>query len=91
MFILKTTYYYLDSNTILIQFIIKAGKYSYDIFILQIIYFAVINDYINNLIKHLTINNAIYIIIGIILPVLTCTIPVILIKEKIYAIKIHKS
>lgn len=81
-FLLRKIYYYFDSVSILKNYVIKAGKYSYEIFLFQIVYFAIANDYINNLLKHYISYYHAYALIKILLPVILCTIPIIFYKEK---------
>ena len=81
LFLLKELYYRFKSNTFIRHFILYAGKFSYEIFLFQIVYFAIADKYINNYLMFYIPNKDIYIIITIILPVIICTIPIIIYKE----------
>lgn len=81
LFVLKQLFYRFKANTFIRHYIIKAGKYSYEIFLFQIVYFAITDKYINNYLIFYISYNYIYIIIKIILPVIICTIPIIIYKE----------
>lgn len=82
LFLLRKVYYIFDSVSVLKMYVLKAGKYSYEIFLFQIVYFAIANDYIDNLLKHIISHYHAYVLIKILIPVILCTIPVILYKEK---------
>lgn len=83
LFLLKSIYYCIDSNTILRKYILKAGKYSYEIFLFQIVFFSVADEYVFKILKYFISNNNMYIISKIIFPVFICTTTVIFYKEKI--------
>lgn len=82
LFLLRKTYYYFNSVSILKTYVLKAGKYSYNIFLFQIVYFAIVGDNIENLLKHHISHYLTYVLFKILIPVIICTIPVILYKEK---------
>ena len=83
LFLLKCLYSHLNSNTIIRRYILKAGKYSYEIFLFQIVYFAIADELLFNFLTNYISNNYAYIIIRIIVPIIICTIPVILYKDNI--------
>jgi len=82
LFLLRKVYYLFDTVSILKIYVLKAGKYSYEIFLFQIVYFAIADDYIDNLLKHIIPHYLAYVLIKILIPVILCTIPVIFYKEK---------
>lgn len=80
LFLLKGVYQMIPSNTLLMKYFIMAGKYSYEIFLFQMVYFVIVHDYIANLLNiHIdsyTLNTSLKMAI----PVILCTIPVIIAK-----------
>lgn len=82
LFLLRKVYYIFDSVSILKMYVLKAGKYSYEIFLFQMIYFSIADDYIDNLLKHHISHYLTYVLIKMLIPVILCTIPVIYYKEK---------
>lgn len=82
LFLIRKINSYNDSFPFLYKFIIKAGKYSYEIFLFQIVYFSIADEYIDNTISYSISNHATYVIIKILIPIILCTIPVIIYKEK---------
>ena len=81
LFILKGMYFHVRSETVIRKYILKAGKYSYEIFLFQIVYFAIADEYIDNIIKNFITINYAYVITKIMLPIVICTIPVIIYKD----------
>lgn len=82
LFLLRKVYHLFDTVPILKMYVLKAGKYSYEIFLFQIVYFAIADDYIDNHLKHIISHYPAYVLIKILIPVILCTIPVIFYKEK---------
>lgn len=82
LFLLRIIYNNFDSVPILKIYVLKAGKYSYEIFLFQIVYFAIADDNIDNLLKQHFSYYLAYVLLKILIPVVLCTIPVILYKEK---------
>ena len=82
LFILKILYRYSAQSNRIKQYILKAGKYSYDIFLFQMMYFSIADEYIDSYLRTTLINIFLYDTIRILLPVLVCTLPVIILKEK---------
>lgn len=82
LFLLRKVYHLFDTAPILKMYVLKAGKYSYEIFLFQILYFTIVNDYIDNLLKPLFSHYLVYVLIKILIPVILCTIPVVFYKEK---------
>lgn len=83
LFLLRKIYCLFDTVSILKMYVLKAGKYSYEIFLFQIVYFAIADDYTDNLLEHIISHYHVYVLIKILIPVFLCTIPVIFYKEKI--------
>lgn len=81
LLLLKKVYYLFDTVPILKMHVLKAGKYSYEIFLFQIVYFAIADDYIDNLLKPLFSHYLAYVLFKLLIPVISCTIPVIYYKE----------
>lgn len=82
LFLIRKVYDLFNIVSVLKMYVLKAGKYSYEIFLFQIVYFAVADDYINNLLKHHISHYLAYVLFKILIPVILCTIPVIFYKEK---------
>lgn len=82
LFLLRKVYIYFESVSFFKIYVLKAGKYSYEIFLFQIVYFAIADANIDNLLKHYISYYLAYVLIKILIPVFLCTIPVILYKEK---------
>lgn len=81
LFLLKYIYIQVPKGT-LMNYLLNSGKYSYEIFLFQIVYFAVADDYIFQFIRQNINNNTIYSIVRICLPIFICTLPVILYKKR---------
>ena len=81
LFLLKYIYVQIPNGT-LMNYLLSSGKYSYEIFLFQIVYFAVADDYIFQFIGTNINNDTIYSIAKICLPIFICTLPVILYKKK---------
>lgn len=82
LFLIRIIYYFFNTVSVLKMYVLKAGKYSYEIFLFQIVYFAIADNYIDNLLKHIISHYLAYALIKILIPVILCTILVILYKEK---------
>lgn len=81
LFILKYIYVHTPHGT-LKDYLLISGKYSYEIFLFQIVYFAVADDCIFEFIEKNINNYAIYSTVRTCLPILICTLPVILYKKR---------
>ena len=81
LFILKGMYYHISSETVIRKYILKAGKYSYEIFLFQIVYFAIADEFVDSTLKSFITINFAYVITKIVLPIVICTIPIILYKD----------
>lgn len=82
LFLMKEVFCHFESFKILRQYIMKAGIYSYEIFLFQIVYFAIADEYMDNIMQEHLPNYYIYNITKIILPIILCTIPVIIYKKE---------
>lgn len=82
LFILKILYQYTERFNRIKNFILKTGKYSYEIFIFQMMYFSIVDEYLDSYLRTTLINTFLYDTIRILLPVFVCTFPVIILKEK---------
>ena len=80
LFLLKHIYNNLP-NGIFKNYLLNSGKYSYEIFLFQIVYFAIADDFIIESIALMNINNYVFYSIKICIPVIICTLPVILYKN----------
>lgn len=69
-------------KTYTFTFLIKLGKYSYEIFLFQMIYFIYYNRVLE-LISKLLINSYIVHVLGIIISLVICILPIIIYKEVI--------
>ena len=73
-------YSYINLNQSILKCLEKIGRYSYEIYLFQIIYFATICFFIDealNFIKYYAINRFLYVVISITI----CVVPVILLKS----------
>jgi hypothetical protein len=61
--------------------IIKLGRYSYETFLFQMLYFAVFQDYINEALHLLLSNDYIIQLMAMLIAIVSCTVPIILYKN----------
>ena len=82
LFIFKQMYLHLNSKSIIRKFILNSGKYSYEIFLFQIVYFAIADEFINNILSKTISHYYAYVSFKILIPLIFCTLPVIIIKKE---------
>ena len=81
LFVLKVLYQNISSDGIIMKYIRAAGKCSYDIFLFQMVYFVIVDDYVDGLLENHIGRYAIYATLKMAIPVVICTIPVIIMKK----------
>ena len=69
-------------NGLFLSYLLNSGKYSYEIFLFQIMYFGIADNFILEILEKNISNYVLYSIIRTSFPVLICTLPVILYKKK---------
>ena len=82
LFILRQMYNYFSPKSIIRKYILNLGKYSYEIFLFQLAYFAIIDDSIHLILSNSISYYPIYILCKITIPTVICTFPIIIYKEK---------
>lgn len=80
LFLLKSIYVHIPNGSFM-NYLLKAGKYSYEIFLFQIVYFAILDDTISEFLSKNINNFILFSLIKIFFPVIICTLPVILYKK----------
>ena len=81
LFILQYLYDITSSKSVITSFFITAGKYSYEIFLFQIVWFVVANNYLFQFLEERVSGNVFLAVTKTFLPVLLCTFPVIIYKR----------
>ena len=81
LFILKLLYSYLLKSTIFTNFIIKAGRFSYEIFMIQMFYFATTDDSITKFLDNHIESSVLYALSKILIPLIICITPVFIYKK----------
>lgn len=79
--LLKILYYLIKEITFIKNIIIKFGIHSYDIFLFQMVYFALIDDYIISFLNNLIYNEIIFLFFKLVLPITICMISVMIYKR----------
>ena len=81
LFLIKLAYGHIPNGSFL-NYLLNAGKYSYEIFLFQIVYFAIADNYIFEYLGIIISNHILFSVVKIIFPVIICTLPTILYKRK---------
>lgn len=81
LFLLRYLYRNIPENSTIMSFFLITGKYSYEIFLFQIVYFATSNDYISETIAPFVSNSLLRDTLMTIFPVLFCTLSVVAYKK----------
>lgn len=82
LFLVQQGYHKAVKHHIPLAFLTKLGQYSYEIFLFQMFYFAIIHGRLMHLVSNITNNHATG-ILGIIIAMTLCTIPIVWYKMKI--------
>ena len=71
----------IPSDALLMKYFMMAGKYSYEIFLFQMVYFVMADDYIANLLNSHIDSYALNASLKMAIPVVFCTMTVIIVKN----------
>lgn len=78
---LKYTYSKLDKYLYIRTYIEKIGKYSYEIYLFQIFYYATISSFVSNALVYIS-NNTVQYVLYIFLSTTICVVPIVYLKSK---------
>ena len=81
LFLLKLAYDHIPNGSFQ-NYLLDAGKYSYEIFLFQIVYFAIADECIFEYLGKIISNHILFSVVKTILPIFICTLPIILYKRK---------
>ena len=81
LFLLKLAYDHIPNGSFQ-NYLLDAGKYSYEIFLFQIVYFAIADECIFEYLARIISNHILFSVVKTILPIFICTLPIILYKRK---------
>ncbi len=79
--VLKYAYGHTQKEGTIMNFLLAAGKYSYEIYLFQMVYFVVANDFIFALLERHIASTTLQAALKTTIPVILCTLPVILYKQ----------
>lgn len=81
LFLLRRLYDHSPHMGVITSFLMTAGKYSYEIFLFQMVYFVVGNNWLFQFLDEHFTNNVLLAVLKTLIPVFLCTIPVITYKH----------
>ena len=81
LFLLKIAYGHIPNGSFQ-NYLLDAGKYSYEIFLFQIVYFAIADECIFEYLGKIISNHILFSVVKTVLPIFICTLPIILYKRK---------